>query len=129
MRDGAKVKGKLCLADLAGSEKVSRSKVTGTAFQEAAAINQSLSALNNCLHALTEGKSGSHLYRQSRLTMILAESLGGVESLCGHPATMTHASIPKEEREKSGVTDSLIRLSVGIEDIDDLIKDLQNAFL
>ena len=59
----------------------------------------------------------------------LAESLGGVESLCGHPATMTHASIPKEEREKSGVTDSLIRLSVGIEDVDDLINDLQNAFL
>ena len=59
----------------------------------------------------------------------LAESLGGVESLCGHPATMTHASIPKEEREKSGVTDSLIRLSVGIEDVDDLINDLQKAFL
>ena len=59
----------------------------------------------------------------------LAESLGGVESLCGHPATMTHASIPKEEREKSGVTDSLIRLSVGIEDSDDLIDDLKNAFL
>ena len=59
----------------------------------------------------------------------LAESLGGVESLCGHPATMTHASIPVEEREKSGVTDSLIRLSVGIEDIDDLIDDLKNAFL
>ena len=59
----------------------------------------------------------------------LAESLGGVESLCGHPATMTHASIPAEEREKSGVTDSLIRLSVGIEDVDDLIEDLKNAFL
>ena len=59
----------------------------------------------------------------------LAESLGGVESLCGHPATMTHASIPKEERAKSGVTDSLIRLSVGIEDVDDLIDDLKNAFL
>jgi len=59
----------------------------------------------------------------------LAESLGGVESLCGHPATMTHASIPKQEREKSGVTDSLIRLSVGIEDVDDLIEDLKNAFL
>ena len=59
----------------------------------------------------------------------LAESLGGVESLCGHPATMTHASIPIEEREKSGVTDSLIRLSVGIEDVDDLIEDLKNAFL
>jgi len=59
----------------------------------------------------------------------LAESLGGVESLCGHPATMTHASIPAEDREKSGVTDSLIRLSVGIEDVDDLIDDLKNAFL
>ncbi len=57
----------------------------------------------------------------------LAESLGGVESLAGHPASMTHASIPKEEREKTGVVDSLIRLSVGIEDIDDLIEDLKQA--
>ncbi|GMN09704.1 cystathionine gamma-synthase [Croceitalea sp. MTPC9] len=57
----------------------------------------------------------------------LAESLGGVESLAGHPASMTHASIPKEEREKSGVVDALIRLSVGIEDADDLIADLEQA--
>lgn len=57
----------------------------------------------------------------------LAESLGGVESLCGHPASMTHAAIPKEEREKTGLVDSLIRLSVGVEDIDDLINDLDNA--
>ena len=57
----------------------------------------------------------------------LAESLGGVESLINHPATMTHASIPKEEREKAGVTDSLLRLSVGVEDIDDLIADLKQA--
>ena len=57
----------------------------------------------------------------------LAESLGGVESLAGHPASMTHASIPKEEREKTGVVDSLIRLSVGIEDEDDLIADLEQA--
>jgi cystathionine beta-lyase/cystathionine gamma-synthase len=57
----------------------------------------------------------------------LAESLGGVESLIGHPATMTHASIPKEEREKTGVVDSLIRLSVGIEDAEDLIEDLRQA--
>ncbi|MCF6212943.1 MAG: cystathionine gamma-synthase [Flavobacteriaceae bacterium] len=57
----------------------------------------------------------------------LAESLGGVESLSGHPASMTHASIPKEEREKTGVVDSLIRLSVGIEDIADLIADLEQA--
>lgn len=57
----------------------------------------------------------------------LAESLGGVESLVGHPASMTHASIPKEEREKSGVVDSLIRLSVGIEDVNDLLADLDQA--
>jgi cystathionine beta-lyase len=57
----------------------------------------------------------------------LAESLGGVESLIGHPATMTHASIPTEEREKSGVVDSLIRLSVGIEDVEDIISDLDQA--
>ncbi len=57
----------------------------------------------------------------------LAESLGGVESLCGHPASMTHASIPKEEREKAGLKDSLIRLSVGIEDVEDLIEDLRQA--
>ncbi|MDB4015217.1 cystathionine gamma-synthase [Flavobacteriaceae bacterium] len=57
----------------------------------------------------------------------LAESLGGVESLAGHPASMTHASIPKEKREKSGVVDSLIRLSVGIEDAQDLIDDLEQA--
>ena len=57
----------------------------------------------------------------------LAESLGGVESLCGHPASMTHAAIPKQEREKTGVVDSLIRLSVGIEDVEDLIADLEQA--
>ena len=65
--------------------------------------------------------SGTHLFT-------LAESLGGVESLIGHPATMTHASIPKPERLKVGLTDSLIRLSVGIEDVDDLIQDLDQAF-
>ena len=59
----------------------------------------------------------------------LAESLGGVESLIGHPATMTHASIPAEVRKKSGVVDSLIRLSVGVEDVDDLIADLKQALI
>lgn len=59
----------------------------------------------------------------------LAESLGGVESLCGHPASMTHASIPREERMKSGLVDSLIRLSVGIEDADDLIADINQALV
>ena len=57
----------------------------------------------------------------------LAESLGGVESLIGHPASMTHASIPKAEREKSGVLDSLLRLSVGVEDADDLVEDMKQA--
>jgi cystathionine beta-lyase/cystathionine gamma-synthase len=57
----------------------------------------------------------------------LAESLGGVESLIGHPASMTHASVPPELRQKMGLTDSLIRLSVGIEDIEDLIEDLDQA--
>jgi len=57
----------------------------------------------------------------------LAESLGGVESLIGHPASMTHAAIPKKEREKTGVVDSLIRLSIGIENVDDLLKDLNQA--
>ncbi len=74
---------------------------------------------NNLEDALTVVKK-VHLFA-------LAESLGGVESLIGHPATMTHASIPKEIREKSGVVDSLIRLSVGIEDADDLIEDLRVA--
>jgi cystathionine beta-lyase/cystathionine gamma-synthase len=57
----------------------------------------------------------------------LAESLGGVESLINHPASMTHASIPREERIKNGLSDSLIRLSVGIEDVEDLISDLEQA--
>ncbi|MCX2738643.1 cystathionine gamma-synthase [Pontibacter anaerobius] len=57
----------------------------------------------------------------------LAESLGGVESLCGHPATMTHASIPREDRMKAGLSDTLIRLSVGVEDAEDLIADLEQA--
>lgn len=59
--------------------------------------------------------------------LALAESLGGVESLIGHPATMTHGSIPKEEREKIGIVDSLIRLSVGVEDAEDIIEDLRQA--
>ena len=57
----------------------------------------------------------------------LAESLGGVESLIGHPATMTHASIPREERLAAGLSDTLIRLSVGIEDVEDLLEDLDRA--
>ena len=77
----------------------------------------------------TKGNSMSKSLKivESLKVFTLAESLGGVESLAGHPASMTHASIPKKEREKSGVVDSLIRLSVGIEDIEDLIEDLKQA--
>lgn len=74
----------------------------------------------NTIAAATKVLSNTHLFA-------LAESLGGVESLIGHPASMTHASIPKEEREKTGVVDSLIRLSIGIEDAEDLIADLNKA--
>jgi len=59
----------------------------------------------------------------------LAESLGGVESLIEHPAIMTHASVPADQREKLGITDSLVRLSVGIEDVSDLIADLDRALV
>ncbi|MCB0524627.1 MAG: PLP-dependent transferase, partial [Saprospiraceae bacterium] len=75
---------------------------------------------NNSLESATTVLSNTHLFS-------LAESLGGVESLIGHPASMTHASIPREERLKVGLTDSLIRLSVGVEDVDDLIADLEKA--
>jgi cystathionine beta-lyase/cystathionine gamma-synthase len=61
-------------------------------------------------------------------TFALAESLGGVESLVSHPATMTHASVPQERRAVLGITDTLVRLSVGIEDAEDLIADLDQAF-
>jgi cystathionine gamma-lyase/cystathionine beta-lyase len=76
-----------------------------------------------------KGDSLEEAFRMASSTKVfsLAESLGGVESLIGHPATMTHASIPKEMREKSGVLDSLLRLSVGIEDANDLIADLRQA--
>lgn len=75
---------------------------------------------DNSIVAATKVLSGTKLFS-------LAESLGGVESLIGHPATMTHASIPKAEREKTGVVDSLIRLSIGIEDAEDLVEDLKNS--
>ena len=78
---------------------------------------------------VTKGNSYEDAIRivENLKVFTLAESLGGVESLCGHPASMTHASIPKEEREKTGVVDALIRLSVGIEDEEDLINDLKQA--
>ncbi|MCZ8215706.1 MAG: PLP-dependent transferase, partial [Cyclobacteriaceae bacterium] len=69
----------------------------------------------------------AHTLMKSVELFALAESLGGVESLINHPASMTHASIPKEERLKSGLVDSLMRLSIGVEDADDLISDLEQA--
>ncbi|RMG83655.1 MAG: cystathionine gamma-synthase [Bacteroidetes bacterium] len=75
---------------------------------------------NNDVESAMKVLSHTHLFT-------LAESLGGVESLIGHPASMTHASIPRKERLKVGLTDSLIRLSVGIEDVEDLIADLEKA--
>lgn len=75
---------------------------------------------NDTVEEVNRVLSSTHLFS-------LAESLGGVESLINHPATMTHASIPREERIKNGLSDGLIRLSVGIEDVDDLIEDLNKA--
>jgi len=76
-----------------------------------------------------KGDSMQDAFKMAKRTIVfaLAESLGGVESLIGHPASMTHGSIPKELREKAGVTDSLLRLSVGVEEPEDLIEDLNQA--
>ena len=86
--------------------------------------------MRNLLHRFDlhskEQAAANEILSKTKL-FALAESLGGVESLIGHPASMTHASIPKAERLKVGLTDSLIRLSVGIEDADDLIDDLKQA--
>ena len=74
-----------------------------------------------------DSKEAAYKLLSSTKIFALAESLGGVESLINHPASMTHASIPREERIKNGLSDSLIRLSVGIEDADDMVEDLNQA--
>jgi cystathionine gamma-lyase len=71
--------------------------------------------------------AGTRRFLENTHLFALAESLGGVESLINHPALMTHASVPEEQREKLGITDSLVRLSVGVEDVRDLIDDLKTA--
>jgi cystathionine gamma-lyase len=76
---------------------------------------------------LKGGAEAAYVAVQRTEIFQFAESLGGVESLVTHPATMTHAAIPKEQREARGVTDGLLRLSVGIEDADDLTADLDQA--
>lgn len=73
----------------------------------------------------TQATAGRFL--ESLTVFSLAESLGGVESLANHPATMTHASVPPERRAHLGITDGLVRLSVGIEDVDDLLEDVDQA--
>jgi cystathionine gamma-lyase len=72
--------------------------------------------------------AGTKRFLENTSLFSLAESLGGVESLINHPALMTHASVPKEKRDELGVGDSLVRISVGVEDLRDLIDDLQFAF-
>ena len=74
-----------------------------------------------------ERKEATFKFLENTKLFTLAESLGGVESLVNHPVTMSHASIPEQERLKIGITDSLVRLSVGIEDIEDLFADLEQA--
>jgi len=76
---------------------------------------------------LKGGIKQSRQFLENLKVFALAESLGAVESLVDHPAIMTHASVPKEEREKLGISDSLVRLSVGIEDVNDLLEDLTHA--
>ena len=76
---------------------------------------------------LKGGTEAAYAAMQRTKLFHLAESLGGVESLLTHPATMTHAAIPREQREARGVTEGLMRLSVGIEDANDLIADLESA--
>jgi cystathionine beta-lyase/cystathionine gamma-synthase len=78
---------------------------------------------------LKGGLENSRKFLENCKIFSLAESLGGVESLIEHPAIMTHASIPEKEREKLGISDGLVRLSVGIEDLEDLLEDLKNALL
>jgi cystathionine beta-lyase len=76
----------------------------------------------------SEKKEDAVSFLEKLKVFTLAESLGGVESLANHPALMTHASIPEEKRKEVGITDDLVRLSVGVEDIDDLLADLEQAF-
>jgi len=76
---------------------------------------------------LKGGLTQSRQFLEALKIFALAESLGGVESLAEHPAIMTHASVPQEERLKLGISDTLVRLSVGIEDVEDLLVDIKNA--
>ena len=113
---------------LASSDDVSKIFYPGLKSDPGFEIN-SKQAKNGGAMLSFELKEGHDLNRffESLELISLAESLGGVESLACHPSTMTHASIPEEIRKAVGITDGLIRLSIGIEDADDIIRDLDNA--
>jgi cystathionine beta-lyase/cystathionine gamma-synthase len=107
-------------------------KVYWPGFEDApnhAVAKKQMRGFGGMISFTLKGNSMEEAFAMASRTKVfsLAESLGGVESLIGHPASMTHASIPKEIREKAGVVDSLLRLSVGIEDESDLIEDLRQA--
>ncbi|MEI8213300.1 MAG: PLP-dependent aspartate aminotransferase family protein [Planctomycetota bacterium] len=96
--------------------------------QHELAKRQMVRGFGGMISAIVRGETASAREVLKRVEIFtLAESLGGIESLIEHPAIMTHASIPAEVRKKNGIADGLIRLSVGIEDVDDLIADLENA--
>ena len=113
---------------LAGHPAVSRIYYPGLPSDEGYAVNQRQARNGGVMLSfeLREGYDYREFFRQLQL-ITLAESLGGVESLVCHPASMTHASIPADLRQQMGISDGLIRLSTGIEDVNDLIADLQQA--
>ncbi|HLA46018.1 MAG TPA: PLP-dependent aspartate aminotransferase family protein [Thermoplasmata archaeon] len=113
---------------LAGHPKVERVLYPGLASHPGSSIakRQMRRSGGMLSFVLEDGSKALEILRKLEVA-ILAESLGGVETLIEHPASMTHASLPKEEREARGITDGLVRLSVGIEDIEDLVEDFQRA--
>ena len=113
---------------LAGHPKVERVLYPGLASHPGSSIaKRQMRRPGGMLgFVLKDGSKALEILRKLEVA-ILAESLGGVETLIDHPASMTHASLPKEEREARGITDGLVRLSVGIEDIEDLVEDFQRA--
>lgn len=115
---------------LVQSPEVSRVYYPGLASHPGYEINKAQASSGGAIISfeLTEGHDLNTFFRSLKVITV-AESLGGVESLIEHPASMTHASIPKEIREQAGLTDNLIRFSVGIEDVDDLISDIEGALV
>ena len=90
-------------------------------------LEDTIAQLEGGKSELTGGIKGANTFLRRLKIFSLAESLGGITSLAEHPATMSHASMPKDYRERAGITNGLIRLSVGLENIDDLTEDLEQA--